>query len=212
MVLKLHGTPLSTCVKRVRLALEEKGIEYEIVPVDLSKGEHKTPAYLEKQPFGKVPVLEDDGFFIFESRAIAQYIANKYRGQGIDLAPSESQLKEYALFQQAVSIEQSYFDPPASGIAYEKIFKAFHGGGPADETKVAALVAKLEETLAGYERILSKQPYLAGDKLTLADLFHLPYATLVENLGYKDLYAKYPAFSKWLAGLQARESWKKVNV
>lgn len=73
MVLKLYGTPLSTCVKRVRLALEEKGIEYEIVPVDLSKGEHKTESYLEKQPFGKIPVLEDDGFFIFGS-PIAQLL------------------------------------------------------------------------------------------------------------------------------------------
>ncbi|KAL1965221.1 hypothetical protein VTN77DRAFT_5975 [Rasamsonia byssochlamydoides] len=212
MVLKLHGNPLSTCTKRVQLALEEKGVPYEIVPVDLSKGEQKTEAFLEKQPFGKVPFLEDNGFFVYESRAIAQYIASKYRGQGIDLAPAESQLKEYALFQQAVSVEQSYFDPLVSGIAYEKLFKSMKGEGAPDEAKIAALVTKLEGVLAGYERILSKQRYLAGDTLTLADLFHLPYATLVETLGYKDTFAKYPAFAKWLAELQGRESWKKINA
>jgi glutathione S-transferase len=87
-----------------------------------------------------------------------------------------------------------------------------HGGGPTDEARVAELVARLENVLAGYERILSKQPYLAGDKLTLADLFHLPYATFVEGLGYRSTYEKFPAFTKWLDGLKERESWKKITA
>lgn len=59
MVLKLHGSPLSTCTARVRLALVEKGVDAEFHIIDLTKGEHVSPSYLEKQPFGKVPFFED---------------------------------------------------------------------------------------------------------------------------------------------------------
>lgn len=109
-------------------------------------------------------------------------------------------------------MELCNFDPWASRIAYEKLFKGIHGQGPADEAKVAEYTARLEATLAVYEGILSKRKYLLGDKLTLADLFHLPYATLNQNLGLADVYAKYPAVHKWLTELQGRESWKKVTA
>jgi glutathione S-transferase len=59
MVLKLHGSPWSTCASRVRLALIEKGVDAEIINVDLAKGEHLAESYLKLQPFGKVPVLQD---------------------------------------------------------------------------------------------------------------------------------------------------------
>ncbi|KAJ5710560.1 glutathione S-transferase [Penicillium malachiteum] len=207
MVLKLHGFPLSTCTNRVRLALEEKGVEVEFIPVDLLKGEQKSEAYLnELHPFGKVPVFQDTdtGVQIFESRAIAQYIAVKYSAQGTDLSPSPDDLK-------APSLEQSYFDPLVSAIAFEKVFKPRKGLGETDEARVQSLLVQLDTTLQGYERILSKQPYLAGDKVTLADLYHLPYGVMAENFGAAELYDKYPATKKWWESLKARESWKKIT-
>ncbi|KAF4168457.1 hypothetical protein CNMCM6936_002167 [Aspergillus lentulus] len=227
MVLKLHGSSWSTCTSRVRLALIEKGVDAEIVNVDLAKGEHLAESYLEMQPFGKVPVLEDTetGVQVFESRAIAQYIIAKYRGQGAELAPPESDLKAYALYQQvcptfkffgnvltsqAISIEQSYFDPPIAQLAYEKVWKSMKGEGETDEVRVKALLAQLDRTLQGYERLLSKQKYLAGDEITFADLSHLPYGVFVEQFGFADLIAKYPRFQKYWEDLKSRESWKKV--
>jgi glutathione S-transferase len=65
MVLKLVGHFLSTCSNRVKIVLEEKGLEYEFERIDLAKGEHKTESYLEKQPFGRVPYLDDDGFIVY---------------------------------------------------------------------------------------------------------------------------------------------------
>ncbi|PYI09739.1 glutathione S-transferase [Aspergillus sclerotiicarbonarius CBS 121057] len=215
MVLKLYGSPLSTCTSRVRIALAEKGVDFELVPIDLRQNEQKTTSYLnDLQPFGKVPVLQDTetGIQIYESRAITQYIASKYRGQGTELAPPETDLKAFAYYQQAISIEQAYFDPLVSVIAYEKVFKVRKGHGETDEARVQALFAQLELTLEGYERVLAKQPYLAGETVTLADLAHLPYGVFVEGFGFTDLVAKFPHVQKWWEGLKARESWKKVTA
>ncbi|PYH94529.1 glutathione S-transferase [Aspergillus ellipticus CBS 707.79] len=215
MVLKLYGWIYSTCTARVRTVLAEKGLEFEFVDIDLTKHEQKAEAYLnDLQPFGKVPVLLDTetGIQIYESRAINQYIATKHRGQGTELAPPESDLKAFAYYQQAVSIEQAYFDPPASTIAFEKVFKIRKGLGETDEAAVQALFAQLKATLQGYERVLSKQPYLAGESVTLADLAHLPYGVFIEPFGFADLVAKFPHVQKWWEGLKARESWKKVTA
>ena len=81
--IKLYGMAMSTCTRRVRCVLEEMKLPYEIVLVDLGKGEHKQPAHLSIQPFGQVPVLEDiDGTKIFESRAIMRYLLKKYPTEG----------------------------------------------------------------------------------------------------------------------------------
>lgn len=57
MVLKLHGFYLSTCTRRVAVVLHEKGVPFEFVPVDLTKGEHKAPDFVKHQPFGAVPYI-----------------------------------------------------------------------------------------------------------------------------------------------------------
>ena len=122
MVLKLHGNPNSTCTKRVVTVLTELNIPYELVVVDFAKGEHKAPAFTAVQPWGQVPYLDDDGFKLFESRAICRYLAVKYGGIG-KLIPDPADVQKTALFDQGASIEQSNFDPYASGLAYEIVFK-----------------------------------------------------------------------------------------
>lgn len=123
MVLKLYGNPMSTCTKRVAVVLIEKKVPFEVVAIDFSKNEHKSAAFTAKQPFGQVPYIDDDGFILFESRAIARYVAYKYASQGTPLVPAVEDLQAYARFEQAASIESSNFDPFASGVAMEKVFK-----------------------------------------------------------------------------------------
>ncbi|KAJ4309124.1 hypothetical protein N0V84_011690 [Fusarium piperis] len=214
MVLKLYGYGPSTCTRRVRTVLEEKGLEYELPPIDVLAGAHKTEEYAnEFHPFNRIPVLidTDTGVKVYESRAIAHYIAVQYRDTGINLSPPESDIKAYATFQQALSIELSYFDPNTTKITSEKVFKKAQNLGPADEDVVKAKLKDLDTALQGYERILSKQKYLAGDDITVADLFHLPYGAMSEPFGFGELLAKYPATEKWWNDLKERESWKKVN-
>ena len=73
MVLKLHGSAMAT--SRVLVTILEKQLPYELIFVDIAKGEQKSDDYKKLQPFGKVPVLEDDGFVMYESRAICKYLA-----------------------------------------------------------------------------------------------------------------------------------------
>lgn len=72
MVLKLYGSAMST--SRVLVTILEKELPYEFILVDISKGDHKSDEYKKMQPFGKVPALDDDGFWMFESRAICKYL------------------------------------------------------------------------------------------------------------------------------------------
>lgn len=86
------------------------------------------------------------------------------------------------------------------------------GWGDADESVLKVQAAALETAFAGYEKILSKQAYLAGNELTVADLFHLPYGKMAKNLGYAEIFATYPAVDKWFNSISARESWVKATA
>jgi glutathione S-transferase len=107
--------------------------------------------------------LDDDGFILIESRAICRYIENK--NQGTQLIPTDQ--KAYGLFEQGAYIETNEFDPQASPLVYEKLFKSFYGQ-QADEEKVTQYVEKLTKVLDAYEKILSKQQYIGGEFFTLA--------------------------------------------
>ncbi|KAK2467384.1 hypothetical protein APHAL10511_000619 [Amanita phalloides] len=208
MVLKLYGIFYSTCTQRAATVLHEKKIPFELIPIDLAKGEQKAQDFLEKQPFGQIPVLDDNGFIIHESRAISLYLAYKYADQGTPLVSPDPMAK--ALHAQAQSIEAFNFDPYASGIVSEKIIKP-RKGLQTDEALVIKYASILDAKLDGYERILSKQKYLSGNELTLADLFHLPYGTKLYDAGYGHLIDKRANVKRWFDELRNRDSWLAVK-
>ncbi len=82
--------------------------------------------------------------------------------------------------------------------------------GPPDEARVAQAEANLDEVFAYYDKVLAKQRYLAGDELTLVDLFHLPNGSGLKAFGYKGMFEKYPNVDRWFTGLQGRENWGKA--
>jgi glutathione S-transferase len=101
MVLKIHGFAQSTCTQRVLTVVNELAIkDYELVVVNLYAGEQTLPGHIALHPFGKIPVLEDDGYFVYESRAICKYLALKYYGQGTNLISAPGDLKAYGMFEQ----------------------------------------------------------------------------------------------------------------
>ncbi|PFH45941.1 hypothetical protein AMATHDRAFT_77876 [Amanita thiersii Skay4041] len=188
MVLKLYGFSISTCSRRVGTVLHEKNVPFELYEVDLGKEQHKSLAHLEKQPFGQIPYIDDDGFILYESRAICRYIATKYASQGTPLISIDP--KANALFEQAASID--------------------YQGLPTDEALVQKCLTSLDEKLEVYDKVLSKQRYLGGNELTLADLFHLPYGTSLALAG-SDLMTNRPNVTRWFNNLVNRPSWQTVE-
>jgi len=187
MAFKLYGStsPSSTYTRLVAMIAKERNIPYEFIPVDLQKGDHKQPAYLEHHPFGQVPYItvrhlspfpgshrcsalcadsyllveqQDDGFELFESRAICRYLATL--GSGPELIPTDP--KARAKFEQAASMEYAQFDPIGFALFWERVIKQYNGQ-TTNEERVKELMAQFETKLDGYETILRKQKYLAGD-------------------------------------------------
>src|SRR5918996_3763750 len=77
-MIKLYTFPASSNSRKVRMALIEKGLEFERVNVDLSKREQKNPEYLKIHPFGQVPALDDEGFILYDSTIINEYLEDEY--------------------------------------------------------------------------------------------------------------------------------------
>jgi len=201
---------VSTCVRRVAVVAKHLNVPYELVLLDWGKGDHKAPEFLEKQPFGQIPYVEDeDGTGLFESRAIGRYLVYKY-GKNSGLIPPISDLKAYTKFEIGASVEQADFDPSASAIVFEKVFKAW-GGESADEERVKSLLETLNSKLDGYERILAKQKYIGGDTLTLADLFHLPYAYMLDENVKSDVLRTRPNVARWWKEISVLPAWQAVK-
>ncbi|KAK7058151.1 glutathione S-transferase [Favolaschia claudopus] len=201
-VLKLYGISVATSTQRVATVLHELKIPFELIEVPYEDGELKTQEYLRFQPFGQVPYIDDDGFILYETRAICRYIAAKFPESG--LIPTGS--RENALFEQAASVELTNFDPSASQAGVQLYWKRI--GLPYNETIVPGQLEILDKILDSYEVILSKQPYVGGNTLSLADLFHLPYAAYV-TLGGSDIMTAThrPNVARWHNELTSRPSW-----
>lgn len=84
----IYGPAYSTYARTVRLALEEKGADYDLVEVDILSGVNQTPEHLARHPFGKVPAFEHDGLALYETDAIIRYVNEAFRGT--DLVPSDA--------------------------------------------------------------------------------------------------------------------------
>ncbi|KAL3682899.1 hypothetical protein R1sor_000921 [Riccia sorocarpa] len=208
MTIKLHGSAMSTCTGRVLITLFEKEVEdYELVEVDLSKGEHKSPEFLKHQPFGQIPYLVHGDLELFESRAIARGVADWYAKQGTPLYGSTAH--ERAQVEQWLEVEAQNYNPSISSIVFQIVFAPMFGKST-DEAVVAAETAKLESVLDIYEKRLSEKKYLAGDFFSLADLSHITYSYyLIKLAGKGAIYDSRPHVKAWIEGLFARPATQK---
>ncbi|KAJ7088763.1 glutathione S-transferase [Mycena belliarum] len=210
MALKFYSVPYAAAgCGLVAMVLVEKQIPFELVVVDLKKGEHKTPEHLAKHPFGQVPMIDDDGFILYESRAICRYLAEKYADQGTPLIPTSLPAK--ALFEQAASIELTNFFPLVLKIATEVIVKPVFNL-PVDEAAIAQGMADLPATLDVYEVILGTQKYLGGNEFTLADLFHLHSVPVLIEKGHDIMADRGPNVTRWWKDISSRPSWVKLKA
>ncbi|CAA7391183.1 unnamed protein product [Spirodela intermedia] len=208
MVVKIYGTSRAVSPQRVMLCLLEKGVEFELDHVNLDTMEHKEPEYLAKQPFGKVPYVEDGDFKLYESRAIIRYYAAKHENSGPPLLGRT--LEERAVVDQWLDVEAITYDAAVFPVVFNKVILP-RLGVPGDMAAVQSGLEKLEKILDIYEQRLSTSKYLAGDKFTLADLSHVPATRrLIDDANFGDLFAKRKHLTAWWEDISGRPSWKKV--
>ncbi|KAJ6752717.1 GLUTATHIONE S-TRANSFERASE F12 [Salix koriyanagi] len=181
MAVKVYGPATAVCPQRVMVCLLEKGVEFDLVHVDLDSGEQKLPEFLLKQPFGQVPVVEDGDFRLYESRAIIRYYAAKYEDRGT---------KSTGLHTRRESSESGSKVTPT----WSKLSRR-----------------KLEKVLDVYEKRLSRSKYLAGESFTLADLSHMPATRyLISEAGLGHLVKDRKKLNAWWEDISSRPSWKKM--
>lgn len=203
-MLKVFGHPVSTCTRKVLFTANETNTPYELVLVDIMKGEHKGAAHVARQPFGQLPAIEDDDFKMFESRAIARYIDDKAGGK---LTPKDPQAR--AKMEQWISVETSDFYSPAMTFIYDAVFKR-----PQPEEALKTAGEKLEKAVGVIDASLkeSGKPWLVGDQFTIAEVAFAPYIEYAMAApAAKAIFDKYPSFTAWWKRVSERPAWQKTR-
>ena len=168
-MLKIYGTSMSRA-GRCLWALEETGVKYEHIPTAI--GEAKTPAHLKLNPNGHIPVIDDDGFVLWESMAINFYLAAKY---------GKAPLWPEAVQDRALANQWSYWamlevEPHLVTLLQHRMFLPPE---QRNEKVVADALEKVKAPLAVIEQHLGNREYLIGKEFTIADL----NAAAVWNIG-----------------------------
>ncbi|KAA0584410.1 glutathione S-transferase [Azospirillum lipoferum] len=186
--MKLYHHPLSGHAHRARLFVSLLGLPHELVEVDLMAGAHKSPDFLKLNPFGQVPVLDDDGVVIADSNAILVYLAKKAgRGDWLPEDPSGA-----AAVQRWLSVAAGEV---AYGPAAARLVTVFGAKFNPDEVigRAHTLLARLESRLSG-------QDWLVGDHPTIADVAIYSYVARAPE-GNVDL-SGYPAVRAFLRRIE----------
>ena len=166
---------------RVRIVLAEKGIEYETVEVDLDD----RPAWIyEKNPLGRVPVLEEDTFLLAESAVIDEYLDERYPEPSLWPAdPAERALGRMLVFR------------------FDELSKPYYALRRGDD----GARERLDAALAALEAVLQGQKFLSGREFGLADAAYVPWILRARDRMDVDL-ERFPALSEWVGQLEQRPS------
>ncbi|HEU5216262.1 MAG TPA: glutathione S-transferase family protein [Gaiellaceae bacterium] len=178
-MITLYNAARCPYAARARIVLAEKGIELDVVEIDLSD----RPAWLyEKNPAGRVPVIEEDGWILPESVVIMEYLEERYPEPA--LLPADP--AERAAVRLLIFRDDELTDP----------YYAFRRGeeGAAEQFDAA---------LARFDSMLAARPYLGGAEYGLADIAFVPWLMRARDMLGVDL-ARFPALADWLARLEER--------
>lgn len=202
----LWGFDGSTYVRTVKMLLAEKQFtDYEQVPLNVLKGEPKTPEHLARHPFGKVPVLDHAGMRILETSAIVRYLNDVLPGKA--LVPADP--KDRARMDMTMGLVDSYgYGAMVGGIAAYHLFPDFVGGkNDAMHEEGIENARKLVELLM---KIRGDSPFIAGD-LSLADLYLAPIVSYVAMTPDMGSLIGIAGFGDWWEAVQALGSYKRTQ-
>jgi glutathione S-transferase len=200
MAIKLYDAVPSSNSDRVKIALHEKGLAYERITLNLAKKDQKRPEHLERNPYGKVPVIDDGGQILFESCIINEYLDEKYPEP--PLMPKDPYLRGRG--RVLVDYGLNYTHEPYWALRGEML-------KPAPERNTAVVEAKrqgLRELLRYLEDELNDKPYFLGG-LSLTDIDVLPRFLRMETYGALPT-PSLPRLGAWLERMKQRPSVKAI--
>lgn len=200
----LYGPTYSTYTRSMRMVLAEKGVEYDLVEVDMIGGAHHRPEWKQRHPFERVPAFEHNGFAIYETNAIAHYIDDAFPGRRL----AHPHIQRRSRDQQIVEVINSYGYQRIVTEIVLRYFFADRAKGP-DTAAIAAAVPAAEHTLAAIQDLmLGSDPYLVGRDVSFSDLHLAPivgYFTQFQE-GTRAM-ARLPRLSQWWLAMQQRPSF-----
>jgi glutathione S-transferase len=200
MMIKLYDFKSSPNSQRVKVVLEEKKLPFQIVPIDLRKGEQKTPEFLKLNPYGKVPVLTDGDTVLYESCIINEYLDEKYPNPPLMPADLGKRAKARILIDYGLA----HLDGP-----YQKLRQELMKD-PKEQSEPVIVAAKndLRKLLQRFENEIGDQPYLLGE-FSLADADLITRFTRLEGFGVLP-DPSLPRLSKYLQRMKERPSVKAI--
>jgi glutathione S-transferase len=196
-MIKLYTFPPSTNSRKVRIALIEKGLEFERINIDLTKREQKTPEYLKIHPFGQIPALDDEGFVLYDSTIINEYLEDEYPYPS--LMPKDSEGRARARLME--DFRDTHFNPSFVHIMHE-IRKP---EGERDAQRMENAKAEIAKCFDRIEKELEGREYFAGP-FSLGDIAFMPNIDLLDRFAIS-VDAKYRNTIAWIARLKARPSF-----
>lgn len=204
--MKLHVTPPSPRALKVLALKNHLGLDCEVCFVDLVKGEQHRPEFAALNPNERMPVLEDDGYVLWESNAILHYLAAKQPGSG--LWPSDAKHQTEVI--RWMSWEGAHWAPACGMIAFERVAKKLFGRGDPDP----AMIAKGEQEFHRFAGVLNGslkgRKWLAGNALTIADFSVGSWMALAQPAQYP--VASYTEITRWYGALASLPGWKALPV
>ena len=201
--MKLYVLPPSPRAFKVIALKNHIEIECDMQIVDLGKGDQLTPGYIAMNPNKKMPVLEDDGFVLWESNAILFYLASKKPDSG--LWPSD--VKRQADVLRWLAWESAHWDAESVGmVGYEKTSKGVLGLGPADPAFITRGEQNFDRFAAVLNQHLKGRKWLTGNDLTIADLSVGAMVPAAERLQLP--VSKFPEIRRWYDGLALLPAWR----
>jgi glutathione S-transferase len=203
----LYGTPTSTYVRTTRLLLAEAKIDYDLKDIGIFNGDNKTPSYLAKHPFGKVPTIEIDGQTIYETAAITYYI-NQKLAQG-KFSPPDLLMQTRML--QIMAIIDSYLYAPAVGTIVIQNLIVPTQGGTTDRQAVQDAIAPTQKALKAIEDLVVGTPFLVGSMISIADFYLIPIFIYLEKTSqFNTLTANTPKLRVWWNEVKILASVKQI--
>jgi glutathione S-transferase len=199
--MKLYNGNFSPNAMRVRAVAAELEIDLEVVEVDIRGGENRSDWFLAINPNGKVPVLVDGEFVLWESRAINGYLASLKPERG--LYPDDP--KRRAIVEQWQNWQAIHLGPAMQRVAFERVLKAKFGGGEAYEAAIESQLRDIDQFLPILDANLADKEWVAGD-LSIADFAMA--STFMYREPARISLDRTPNVAAWIERLESRPSWR----